>query len=541
MTTFRSKLKTFAIYLLVLVTMFAAVSLRVLLVPIIGTNTAYLTVFPTIACIAVIAGTWPALFAAVVGSLMSESWAFGPITEFFTISQVIRVFMTVLTGTAVGYLSTKLKKSTQMAQEKAEASRRSEMELLKTTIELRQQQKDLQEAKNAAQVASNEKLNFLATMSHELRTPLTSILGFSELLGEENLAAEEKKGLLTRVKRNGELLTRLIDEILDLSKIESGKIEIELMDVDLQELINDVIGVLSLQAQKKGIELRFKVEDGIPKTITTDPTRLRQILSNLIGNAIKFTSKGWVQVSVKAEPNANLVHFLIEDTGEGISSENAEKIFEPFVQADSSHTRRFGGTGLGLVLSRKIARTLGGDVNLIKSVPGKGSIFEATVELKKNIGMLNGAVSYGDQKVLVQQKSENTTLENQLNGIHILVVDDSKDNQLLVSLLLNHYGASVETASSGQEALGKTKNQEFDIVLMDIQMPQMDGYETVQLMRERDYKKPIIALSAYAMRSDLEKSLESGFNDHVSKPINKSELIAAILKYYKNSQNEVQQ
>ncbi|MGZ3781002.1 MAG: ATP-binding protein [Pseudobdellovibrionaceae bacterium] len=520
----KSKLTVVGVYLLAAFTMAGSVILRLLLVPVIGINTAYLTVFPTIALIAVIAGTGPALLASIIGIVLSESWAFGPVKEYFTSSQIVRGSAAVITGIAVGYLSSKLKDARQKAELEAQAYRESEVELRKITNELRQQKRDLQIAKNAAEAANNEKLKFLATMSHELRTPLTSILGFSELLGEENMPIEEKTDLLSRIKRNGDLLTRLIDEILDLSKIESGKIELELMEVNLLELLNDVTGVLSLQAQKKGIELKLQVDGVVPEKIITDPTRLRQILSNIIGNAIKFTSKGWVKVSLKVAPERNEVQFFIEDTGEGIEVENIEKIFEPFVQADSSHTRRYGGTGLGLVLSRKIARTLGGDVVLLKSTPQRGSVFQISIALKV--------------KASARSLSRNSEFSQDLAVTHIhdakvLVTDDSADNLLLVSKLLSSEGVQVEVASSGEEALKKIEGTaaDFNLILMDIQMPGMDGYEVTRKLREKGWKRPIIALTAYAMRDDFEKSLASGFDDHLVKPIRKNELVAVIAKH----------
>lgn len=536
MANMKSKLRMFSVYVLAVIAMFVAVILRLMLVPVIGTNTAYLTVFPTIALIAIIAGTGPALFAAVVGVAMSESWAFGPVTEYFSIQQFIRGLAVVITGIAAGYLSSKLKAARQKAESEAEASRRSEAELRKTTMELSQQKKDLQIAKNAAEAANNEKLKFLATMSHELRTPLTSILGFTELLGEENLSAEQKVDLLSRVKRNGDLLTRLIDEILDLSKIESGKVELEFMDVNLLELVNDVTGVLSLQAQKKGIELKTQVDPSVPEKVITDPTRLRQILSNLIGNAIKFTAKGWVKIELKVEREKNEIQFVIEDTGEGIGPENADRIFEPFVQADSSHTRRFGGTGLGLNLSRKIAQSLGGDVVLVKSSPQVGSVFLVTIALKKTAADSKGIATSNKPQALA---TEAIFKNNSLKGVRVLVTDDATDNQLLVSRFLSLEGAQVEVASGGEEALQKTMKSDFDVILMDIQMPGIDGYEVTRRLRERGYQRPIIALTAYAMRSDIEKSLESGFDDHIAKPIKKTDLITGILTHLAKSANNL--
>lgn len=637
----KPKYRTLGIYLLAMLAMIAAVTLRLMLIPVIGTNTAYLTVFPTVALTAIILGTGPALFAAIMGVVISELWAFSS-TEFLSLAQFVRGSASLVTGIAVGYLSNKLKNARQRAEIQADLSHQSESELKRTTGLLRtilestpdlifakdlqgkyivanpatinffkkiinvdiknleelnynskgigrdklspndqkvaesgksqvfeeemkigdithtflstktplfnEQNKivgvigvsreiterkkaeddlkktisELQAAKEAAEVANNERLNFLATMSHELRTPLSVILGFTDVLAENDIAPSERAKIISTVKKNGDLLTRLIDEILDLSKIESGKVELELMDVNLIEVMADVTGILSHQAQKKGLVLSTSIEGSLPEKIVTDPTRVRQILTNLIGNSIKFTSKGWIKITAAADQKNKQIRFLIEDTGEGITPANQVKIFEPFVQADSSYTRRFGGTGLGLSLSKKIAQSLGGDVVLLKSSPQEGSAFLATIELKDSNGKTETTPVFNH--LTADQRKD------QLDGVNVLVTDDVIDNQLLVERFLAASGAHVELANSGAEAIQKVKTSNFDVILMDIQMPEMDGYEATKNLRKIGCQAPIIALTAYAMRSDREKALRSGFNDYLPKPIKKADLIATILK-----------
>jgi CheY-like chemotaxis protein len=359
-------------------------------------------------------------------------------------------------------------------------------------------------------------------MSHELRTPLNSILGFADILGEENLEISERIDLAKRVQRNGLVLNKLIGEILDLSKIEAGKLELESMEVNLVELIKEVLQILSPSAEKKGIELRSEILGSIPTTVITDPTRLRQMLTNLIGNAIKFTTRGFVKVELQVDSLAKNISICIEDTGEGISEENQKKLFEAFVQVDSSHNRRFGGTGLGLSISRKIARAMGGDLVLLQSELNKGSSFLLTFPMQTKLNYMTKHNGGLEQNILPQS--------GQLTGVRILVADDTTDNLLLAERILTKQGAVVQKASSGQEALRHVSEEDFDLVLMDIQMPEMDGYEATRQLRQRGFKKPILALTAHAMSSEKERSLTMGFDDYLVKPVSKKELVAAIIR-----------
>lgn len=390
-------------------------------------------------------------------------------------------------------------------------------------------QTELAKAKDAAEVANSAKSAFLANMSHEIRTPLGAILGFSELLINEKLSAGERADSVEVIKRNGRLLSNVINDILDISKVEAGKMEIEKMNVSFDEIMKDMSSILSLEADKKGIALNVISEGMIPNMIKTDPLRLRQILLNIVGNAIKFTAKGSVEMRIRlvhpAGERAQLA-FVVKDTGEGIHPEHVQRLFMPFQQADVSITRKFGGTGLGLVLSRKLAAALGGDVKLIETRPGAGSTFMVTIDPE-----VSGEIqqNYSARSSLSAPNVPAPALK--LDGMKILVVDDSPDNQALISAILRHAGALTEAAGHGGEAVNLALTGDFDVVLMDLQMPVMDGYEATRVLRERGYRKPIVALTAHAMKEERDRTLASGFDNHVTKPIDQRALIRTIAGY----------
>ena len=392
----------------------------------------------------------------------------------------------------------------------------------------------LRDAKIAAENANQTKSYFLANMSHEIRTPLGVILGFSELLGNPESTSSEKLNFIGAIKRNGELLANIINDILDLSKVEAGKLKTESLETAISEIITDISSFLRLKAVEKGIELSISYEKTVPKIIRTDPLRLKQILMNIVGNAIKFTECGSVDVTLKFlqknDESGNLV-FVVKDTGRGISKEEKKKLFQPFSQADVTTKRKFGGTGLGLVLSKHLAVLLGGDVVLTESTPQKGSTFTITIDsgpiLKSSISEMGE-----ERKILL---SSNDGSEVRLDGIRVLVVDDSADNQILVSKFLKMAGAQVNTAENGEVALEKIRQEKFDIVLMDLQMPIKDGYETTAELRRDGYKTPIFALTAHALKEEREHCLSSGFDNHISKPINRNTLIDSIAKFCSRS------
>ncbi len=388
-------------------------------------------------------------------------------------------------------------------------------------------EQDLTRAKDASIAASNAKTNFLANMSHEIRTPLGAVLGFAELIANPNQPEADRAKCLETIRRNGDLLSRLIGDILDLSKIEAEKLEVEKVQFSFKELLSAVMQSMDHIAKERGISLDIQFETAIPADIDSDPTRLRQILFNIIGNAIKFTDQGRVSVGLKYIKSESLpqISVAVCDEGTGITKEQAENLFQPFIQADNSTTRKYGGTGLGLSLSRKLARALNGDVVLSQSAPGKGSTFTITfaageipdVELITN---LTSAAPVLSDEVLVKPPD--------LSGLKVLLVEDSSDNTTLITRFLNAAGIEVETAGNGEEGVNKATAKPYDLVLMDIQMPILDGYQATKKLRGLGLQTPIIALTAYALKEERDRCMSMGCNDHLTKPINRKELIQRI-------------
>jgi PAS domain S-box-containing protein len=397
------------------------------------------------------------------------------------------------------------------------------------TLELEAREVELKAAKEAAEVANETKSAFLANMSHEIRTPLGAVIGFSELMLNDKITTAEKNKNIEIIKRNGKLLSGIINDILDLSKVEADKLQIEKTDVHIVDLVNDTVSLLNLEAKEKGIKISISSEGFIPDLVKTDPMRLRQILFNIIGNAVKFTQKGTVEIIVKLSPHqgSTCLAFVVKDSGAGITPEQSARLFSPFVQADVTTTRKFGGTGLGLALSKKLAQALGGDVILETSTPGQGSTFVAMIDHGqmnqtqfKNLDWNEKNIQPGPREKLPK-----------LSQLNILVVDDSLDNQDLIKTVLQFSGAEVETANNGIEAMAKATAGGFDVILMDLQMPVMDGYTATKELRRQGYSRPIIALTAHAMNEERKKCLDNGFDHHVTKPIDREHLIQTLAQY----------
>lgn len=365
------------------------------------------------------------------------------------------------------------------------------------------------------QVATQAKNQFLASVSHEIRTPINVILGFAELLCMRNQTEAEQKSYVDRIKRQADLLLRLIDDILDLSKVEAGRLEIEKIEVSLPELLADIRMVMQHLADEKGLRFSMTTDDTLPATIISDPVRLKQILTNIIVNAIKFTSDGSVHVRTWVDQTQQKLHFTVNDTGSGMTPEQAARIFQPFTQADVTTTRKFGGTGLGLDLARRLAQALGGDVVMVTTQAGVGTVFEISVDLE---GPTYKAVFRGNQKPTLDT-------EVHLNGLNVLVADDGPDNQYLVSKYLTLSGAHADIANDGEEAVAMAMKSDYDIILMDIQMPNLDGYQATTRLRELGCKVPVVAITAHAMRSEIEKCRLAGCDAYLSKPLSRQALV----------------
>ncbi len=377
-------------------------------------------------------------------------------------------------------------------------------------------QEELKKAQAASEAANSAKTRFLANMSHEIRTPLAAILGYSDLLSAKISADKDANSYIERITRNSNQLGRLIDELLDLSKIEADKLEIDISTVDIDAIIEDVKSAMVLRAEDKGLELSFVWTTAKPTKVITDPVRLSQILINVVGNAVKFTERGSVRVELSSSSEQLCVR--IADTGIGLTEEQQKKIFEPFMQADASVTRRYGGTGLGLALSKRLCRLLGGDLLLEASAPEKGTSFIATVAIQ-------------DQKLISEDsesKIPSATSQMSLEGKSILVVDDSPDNRMIVTLFLRSAGAKLDEAANGEEGVAKALAGRFDLVLMDIQMPILDGYQALERLKEMNFKTPVVALTAHAFKDERDRCIEVGFSGYITKPVTRTGLIASV-------------
>jgi CheY-like chemotaxis protein/nitrogen-specific signal transduction histidine kinase len=410
-----------------------------------------------------------------------------------------------------------------------------------------------EKARAAAEAANRAKTEFLANMSHELRTSMTAILGHVDLLEDERsgerdgeLTPHERRQSLRTIRRNTEHLLQLVNDVLDLSKIEAGKLAIERVACCPLQIISEVAAVMRVRALERRIAFQVQYIGPVPQTITSDPMRLRQILINLVGNAITFTHSGSVRLLVRLLNHNSLdkpqLQFQVVDTGIGMTQEQIAALFRPFTQGDS--TRCYGGTGLGLSITKQLAEALGGSL-AVDSISGAGTTFTASIDPGSLVGVeLILDPSEGDAAFASRARlTAHTASEQLLAGCRVLLAEDGPDNQHLISLLLRRAGAKVTAADNGRYAMGVAldaarEGQPFDLVLMDMQMPEMDGYTATRRLRERGYTGKIVALTAHTMPGDRERCLAEGCDAYLPKPFEPETLIAAVVRVLDRVKNE---
>ncbi len=379
--------------------------------------------------------------------------------------------------------------------------------------------------KKNAELSSQIKSQFLANMSHEIRTPLNAILGFADLCTDVSCGDSERQEYLKRIRYNGDHLLRLIDDILDLSKLESGSAVVQKTQFSIARVMEEAISSLRALASRKGLYLKLNVEPSIPPVVYSDPHRIKQIVNNLVGNAIKFTSVGGVRVTVSS--CSSHVFIEITDTGIGLTSEQRANLFKPFSQGDGSVTRKFGGTGLGLHLSKKVAQSIGGDVELKSSEIGVGSTFIFTIDAG-NIQERAPVMTQLMSRASVPRAAARPRSEARFLGKKILLAEDSVDSKELIDIYFRSTGAQLIFAENGEEAVALALRENPDLILMDVQMPEMDGLEATRQLRSRGFDRPIVALTAHALQDEVDRSFEAGCNFHLTKPVMKDILLSLV-------------
>lgn len=390
---------------------------------------------------------------------------------------------------------------------------------------VRERTHDLEEVRDQALSANDSMSCFIAHISHEIRTPMGAVIGYAEMMQDSDISREEMAEMAQTIVHNSHYLLSIINDILDMSKIQAGKLDVERISVTLSQLLADVESVMTPQAQRKQLYFKVELEYPLPECFFSDPVRLEQILVNLCGNAIKFTKKGGVCLRTTFNSTDNKLCFSISDTGIGMTEEEIGKLFQPYTQADVSTTRCFGGTGLGLFISRRLVELLMGDIR-VKSQSGVGSCFDVTVDA--------GSVDRNDfiwSLPLEKQADSNIGIQTpELHG-SILVAEDNLENQRLLSFLIKKTGAAVTLVENGQMAIDKAMSEEFDLLLMDINMPVMDGLTALEFLRKASYTKPVVALTANTMKQQIETYLHAGFNDHIGKPFDQELFYRLIATY----------
>jgi len=405
----------------------------------------------------------------------------------------------------------------------AEDAQQAQQMAVRAERALAVQAEELRLARDSAQAATRTKSNFLATMSHEIRTPMNGIIGMTDLLLESPLSADQREQLVT-VQRSGHALLAIINDILDFSKVEAGKLVVEFLPTELRSAVDDVTQLLRPRALEKGLDLSVEYAPGLPDVIETDPGRLRQVLTNLVANAVKFTAAGRVRILVDRDPADAKLRFHVVDTGPGIPADSQKHLFQPFTQLDVSTTRRFGGTGLGLAICRQLVDLLGGELGVIspateRSADGSpGSIFWFSLPATVPIGAVRSAARHTTATPAPDRGKRSSFCK-------VLVAEDNPVNQMVIRAMLRKLGIEATLVADGRQAVDAVAATPFDLVLMDCQMPVMDGFEATQIIRSGSESRPVIvAVTANAMAGDAERCRAAGMDDYISKPISVREL-----------------